>query len=73
MLDASLAAQLASLLEKVTHPIELESSLDDRPKSTELAQLPTAGVIDRSRLRETPPICSGASPATLDVSMALVR
>ncbi len=39
MLDASLAAQLKSLLEKVTQPIELVSSLDDRPKSKELADL----------------------------------
>src|SRR5690606_40566557 len=39
MLDASLAAQLKSLLEKVTQPIQLVSSLDDRPKSKELADL----------------------------------
>ena len=39
MLDAPLAKQLESLLEKVTQPIELESSLDDRPKSKELADL----------------------------------
>ena len=39
MLDASLAAQLKSLLEKVVQPIELVSSLDDSKKSTELNEL----------------------------------
>ncbi|WP_433594274.1 alkyl hydroperoxide reductase subunit F [Nocardia sp. CA-145437] len=39
MLDASLARQLKTLLEKVTQPIELVSTLDDRPKSAELAEL----------------------------------
>ncbi|MEV0104286.1 alkyl hydroperoxide reductase subunit F, partial [Nocardia sp. NPDC050789] len=39
MLDASLARQLKTLLEKVTRPIELVSTLDDRPKSAELAEL----------------------------------
>ncbi|GAA4484756.1 alkyl hydroperoxide reductase subunit F [Rhodococcus olei] len=39
MLEAPLANQLKSLLEKVTLPIELVSSLDDRPKSAELAEL----------------------------------
>ncbi|MGV9434306.1 hypothetical protein ACWDPG_27555, partial [Nocardia sp. NPDC003648] len=39
MLETSLARQLKTLLEKVTQPIELVSTLDDRPKSTELAEL----------------------------------
>jgi len=41
MLEASLAGQLKSLLERLTLPIELVSSLDDGPKSTELAELLT--------------------------------
>ena len=41
MLDTSLAGQLKSLLERLTAPIELVSSLDDGPKSTELAALLT--------------------------------
>ena len=36
MLDANLAAQLKTHLEKVTHPVELVASLDDGAKSTEL-------------------------------------
>ncbi|MGX7731613.1 alkyl hydroperoxide reductase subunit F [Rhodococcus sp. 2H158] len=39
MLEASLAGQLKSLLERLTLPIELVSSLDDGPKSAELAEL----------------------------------
>ena len=39
MLDATIAAQLKTHLEKVTEPIELVSSLDDSPKSTELGEL----------------------------------
>ncbi|UDY35290.1 alkyl hydroperoxide reductase subunit F [Dermatobacter hominis] len=39
MLDANIAAQLTSHLEKVTQPIVLRSSLDDGPKSAELAEL----------------------------------
>ncbi|NKR26190.1 alkyl hydroperoxide reductase subunit F [Rhodococcus hoagii] len=41
MLDAPLAAQLKSLLERLTLPIELVSSLDDGAKSAELAELLT--------------------------------
>ncbi|TQC41615.1 alkyl hydroperoxide reductase subunit F [Rhodococcus sp. WS4] len=41
MLEASLAGQLKSLLDRLTLPIELVSSLDDGPKSTELAELLT--------------------------------
>ena len=49
MLDASLAGQLKSLLERLTAPIELVSSLDDGPKSAELAELLTqiAGMSDK--------------------------
>ncbi len=39
MLDAALAAQLKTHLEKLTQPIELVTSLDDSPKSRELAEL----------------------------------
>ncbi|OZD59255.1 alkyl hydroperoxide reductase subunit F [Rhodococcus sp. 06-1059B-a] len=39
MLDAALANQLKSLLENVTQPIELVSSLGDAPKSVELGEL----------------------------------
>jgi NADH-dependent peroxiredoxin subunit F len=39
MLDANLAAQLKTHLEKLTRPIELAASLDDSPKSTELLEL----------------------------------
>ncbi len=39
MLDAAIASQLKTHLAKVTEPIELASSLDDGPKSTELAEL----------------------------------
>jgi alkyl hydroperoxide reductase subunit F len=41
MLDATLSAQLKTHLEKLTMPIALVSSLDDSPKSTELAELLT--------------------------------
>ncbi|WP_433610507.1 alkyl hydroperoxide reductase subunit F [Prescottella agglutinans] len=41
MLEASLAGQLKSLLERLTLPIELVSSLDDGAKSAELAELLT--------------------------------
>ena len=39
MLDASLTDQLRTHLERVTLPIELAASLDDGPKSAELAEL----------------------------------
>ncbi|MGQ5702136.1 alkyl hydroperoxide reductase subunit F [Sandaracinobacteroides sp. A072] len=39
MLDSNLKAQLKAYLEKITMPIELVSSLDDGPKSAELAGL----------------------------------
>ncbi len=39
MLDAALAAQLKTHLEKLTQPIELVTSLDDSPKSRELLGL----------------------------------
>ncbi len=39
MLDAALAAQLQTHLEKLTQPIELVTSLDDSPKSAELREL----------------------------------
>ncbi|SDB89836.1 alkyl hydroperoxide reductase subunit F [Raineyella antarctica] len=40
MLDANLTAQLKTILnDKIVEPIELVSSLDDRPKSTELAEM----------------------------------
>lgn len=39
MLDANLAAQLRTHLEKVVHPVVLAASLDDGEKSRELAEL----------------------------------
>ncbi len=39
MLDANLAATLKTHLAKITRPIELVTSLDDSPKSAELAEL----------------------------------
>ncbi len=39
MLDANIASQLSTHLQKVTQPIVLQSSLDDGPKSRELAEL----------------------------------
>ena len=39
MLDAALTAQLKTHFAKITRPIELVSSLDDSPKSAELAEL----------------------------------
>ncbi|MCC5951979.1 MAG: alkyl hydroperoxide reductase subunit F [Acidimicrobiia bacterium] len=39
MLDANLTEQLRAHLTKITRPIELASSLDDSPKSSELAEL----------------------------------
>jgi alkyl hydroperoxide reductase subunit F len=39
VLDATLVTQLTSHFEKITRPIELVSSLDDSPKSVELATL----------------------------------
>ncbi len=39
MLDAALTAQLKTYLEMITEPVELVSSLDDRPKSAEMAEL----------------------------------
>ncbi|GAA3901214.1 alkyl hydroperoxide reductase subunit F [Halomonas cibimaris] len=39
MLDAKLTQQLKAYLEKVTQPFELKASLDDGPKSQELAEL----------------------------------
>ena len=39
MLDAAIASQLAAHLDKVREPIELAASLDDSPKSAELAEL----------------------------------
>ncbi|MBC5766174.1 alkyl hydroperoxide reductase subunit F [Ramlibacter albus] len=39
MLDASLKAQLASYLERITQPVELAASLDDTPASAEMRAL----------------------------------
>ena len=39
MLDATLKAQLQGYLERVTQPVELVSSLDDRPASQEMREL----------------------------------
>ncbi len=49
MLEAALATQLKGLLTNVTMPVELVSTLDDSPKSAELAELldEIAGMSDR--------------------------
>ncbi|RKP55705.1 alkyl hydroperoxide reductase subunit F [Pararobbsia silviterrae] len=39
MLDANLKTQLKTYLEKVTQPIEIVASIDDTPKSREMAEL----------------------------------
>ena len=39
MLDATLTAQLQSYLQRLTQPVELVASLDDRPASAEMKQL----------------------------------
>jgi alkyl hydroperoxide reductase subunit F len=39
VLDAALTAQLTTLVEKIVRPVELVSSLDDSPKSAQLAEL----------------------------------
>ncbi|WP_299558529.1 alkyl hydroperoxide reductase subunit F [uncultured Mycolicibacterium sp.] len=53
MLDASTTAQLKTYLEKVTMPIELVASLDDGPKSAQLAELlqETAALSDKVTYR----------------------
>ena len=53
MLDAATTAQLTTLLEKVTQPIELVASLDDSPKSAELASFltETAALSDKVSYR----------------------
>ena len=39
MLDDSLKSQLASYLQRVTQPVELVASLDDREASAEMREL----------------------------------
>ncbi|MBK9135616.1 MAG: alkyl hydroperoxide reductase subunit F [Betaproteobacteria bacterium] len=53
MLDASLKAQLAAYLERVTQPVELVSSLDERPASQEMRELldEIAALSDKIRVR----------------------
>ncbi|MGV0991440.1 MAG: alkyl hydroperoxide reductase subunit F [Mycobacterium sp.] len=53
MLDAATTAQLTTLLEKVTQPIELVASLDDGVKSADLAQFleETAALSDQVSYR----------------------
>ncbi len=53
MLDSNLKAQLKAYLERVTQPIELVASLDDRPASTEMRELleDVAGLSDKITLR----------------------
>jgi alkyl hydroperoxide reductase subunit F len=53
MLDAALADQLKTHLQKLTQPIELVSSLDDSPKSRELADLldQVAGLSEKISVR----------------------
>ncbi len=53
MLDSTLKAQLKAYLERVTQPIELVASLDDRPASTEMRELleEVAGLSEMISLR----------------------
>ncbi len=53
MLDSNLKAQLKAYLERVTMPIELVASLDDRPASAEMHELleDVAGLSDKITLR----------------------
>jgi alkyl hydroperoxide reductase subunit F len=53
MLDANLKTQLKAYLERVTQPIELVASLDDRPGSQEMRELlqDIAGLSDKIDLR----------------------
>ncbi len=53
MLDASLQAQLKAYLERVTQPVELVASLDDRPASQEMRDLleEIAGLSDKITAR----------------------
>ena len=53
MLDATLKTQLKAYLERVTQPIELVASLDDRPASAEMRELleSIAGLSDQIALR----------------------
>ncbi len=53
MLDSNLKAQLKAYLERVTMPIELVASLDERPASTEMRDLleDVAGLSDKITLR----------------------
>ena len=39
MLDANLQSQLKAYLERLTQPIEIVASLDERPASAEMHQL----------------------------------
>src|SRR5512145_2717488 len=39
MLDDTLKSQLAAYLQRLTQPVELVASLDDRPASTEMREL----------------------------------
>jgi NADH-dependent peroxiredoxin subunit F len=53
MLDSNLKTQLRAYLERVTQPIELVASLDDRPASAEMKALleDVAGLCDKITLR----------------------
>ena len=53
MLDSTLKGQLKAYLERVTQPIELVASLDDRPASAEMRELleDVAGLSDKITLR----------------------
>jgi alkyl hydroperoxide reductase subunit F len=53
MLDANLKTQLKAYLERVTQPIELVASLDDRPASQEMRELleDIAGLSEKINLR----------------------
>ena len=56
MLDATLATQLSTYLEKVTHPIELVAALDDSKKSSDLKEMldQISAMSDKITLTEEP-------------------
>ncbi len=61
MLDAALTAQLRSHLERLVHPIELVSSLDDSNRSAQLAEL-LSDRRQRDRRGEARPLVVGQDP-----------
>ena len=64
MLDANLKTQLKAYLERVTQPIELVASLDDRPASQEMREL-LQDIAGLSRQDQPAPGRPGRAPAVV--------